>query len=194
MNVAVRKTMTREQFFRWAEAQEEPYEFDGEQPVAMTGGTNGHGLIVANIVSELKNRLRGKPCRVLPATGGGVATIGQAIRYPDATVTCSPVEEQDRLIPNPVVVFEVVGESARTDRLVKMREYHAVPSIERYVLVEQTIPVLVAYTRRDGPWIATSLSIGDTLALSELGIEIAVADIFDGVSFGADQELASPRS
>ena len=76
-------------------------------------------------------------CRVLPAESDGVATIGENTRYPDA-VTCSPVEGQDRLIPNPAVIFEVVSETnARTDRFAKMREYHDVPSIKRYVLVEQ---------------------------------------------------------
>ncbi len=183
MNVALRKAMTREQFFQWAETQDGRYEFDGEQPVAMTGGTNNHGLVVANIVSELRNRLRGKSCRMLPADAGGVATVGQTTRYPDATVTCSPVQGTDRLIPNPVVVFEVVSEgNARTDRFVKMREYHDVPSIRRYVLVEQTSPVLVSYSRQDDePWMATSLSTDDTLELPEIGIEILVADIFDGV-------------
>ena len=195
MNVALRKTMTREEFFQWAEAQEERYEFDGERPVAMTGGTNDHGLIVANIVFELKGRLRGKPCQMRPAESGGVATIGQTVRYPDATVTCSPVQGRDRLIPNPVVVFEVVSEgNARTDRFHKMREYHAVPSIKRYVLVEQTVPVLVSYLRQDdAPWMAASLSVGDTLAMPEIGIEISVADIFEGVSF-ADQEAAPARA
>ena len=91
MNVALRKPMTHEQFFRWAEAQDGHYEFDGERPVAMTGGTNNHSLVVVNIISELRNRLRGKPCRPLSAEGGGVATTGSKIRYPDATVTCSPV-------------------------------------------------------------------------------------------------------
>lgn len=193
MKVALRKPMTHEQFFQWAEAQDERYEFDGEQPVAMTGGTNDHSLVVVNIISELRNRLRGKPCRVLSAEGGGVATTGSRIRYPDATVTCSPVRGPDRFIPNPVVVFEVVsGGNARTDRFHKMREYHAVPSIKHYVLVEQHIPVLVRYSRQhDEPWTATSLSTGDTLVLPEIDVEIPVADIFDGVAFGDDQDLAA---
>jgi hypothetical protein len=39
MNVAFRQPlMTREQFFPWAQAQDERYEFDGFRPVAMTGG------------------------------------------------------------------------------------------------------------------------------------------------------------
>ena len=191
MNVALRKPMTREEFFLWAEAQEGRYEFDGFQPVAMTGGTNNHGFIVVNIISELRNRLKGKTCRVMSAESGGIATTGETTRYPDATVTCSPVQGQDRLIPNPVVVFEVVSESnARTDRFTKMREYHEMLSIKRYVLVEQATPVIVSYTREGGEaWAATSLSIDDMLAMPEIGIEIPVSDIFDGISFGSEQNV-----
>ncbi len=191
MNVALRKPMSREEFFQWAEAQEGRYEFDGFQPVAMTGGTNNHGLIVANLIIGLGTRLRGKACRVLPAESGGVATIGENTRYPDATVTCSPVQGHDRLIPCPVVVFEVVSETnARTDRFTKMREYHEVPSIKRYVLVEQTSPVAVSYTREGNePWAAIPLSIDDVLAMPEIGVEIPVSDIFDGISFSGGQNV-----
>ena len=196
MNVALRKPMTREEFFLWAEAQEGHYEFEGFQPVAMTGGTNNHGFIVANIIAELKNRLKGKACRMLPAEGGGVATTGENTRYPDASVTCSPVQGHDRLIPNPVVVFEVVSESnARTDRFLKMREYHEVPSIKRYVLVEQATPVIVSYTREGNePWTATSLSIDDMLTMPEIEIEIPVSDIFEGISFSNEQNVVPLQS
>ena len=191
MNVVLRKPTTRKEFFQWAEAQEGRYEFDGFQPVAMTGGTNNYGLIVANIIAELKNKLKRTACRVMPAESGGVATIGENTRYPDASMTCSPVQGQDRLIPNPVVVFKVVSESnAHTDRFTKMREYHEVPSIKRYVLVEQATPVVVSYTREGNePWAATSLSIDDMLAMPEIGIEIPVSDIFDGISFGREQNI-----
>ena len=193
MNVALRQPMTREEFFQWAEAQEGRYEFDGFQPVAMTGGTNNHGLIVANLIIELGTRLKGKACRVLPAESGGVATIGENTRYPDATVTCSPVEGRDRLILDPVVVFEVVSETnARTDRFTKMREYHEVPSIKRYVLVEQATPVMVSYTREGNePWAATPLSVDDILAMPEIGIEIPVSDIFDGIGFGSTEYVVT---
>ena len=40
MSVTLRvPTMTRDQFFDWAEAQEARHEFDGFAPVAMTAGT-----------------------------------------------------------------------------------------------------------------------------------------------------------
>lgn len=39
MNVALRKPMALPEFLAWEERQELRYEFDGVQPVAMTGGT-----------------------------------------------------------------------------------------------------------------------------------------------------------
>ena len=49
MNVPIRKPWTQEQFFSWAEAQEARYEFDGFQPVAMTGGNVGHNRVLRNL-------------------------------------------------------------------------------------------------------------------------------------------------
>ena len=65
MNVALRKPWTQQQFFSWAEAQEARYEFDGVQPIAMTGGTNGASAIGVNLITALRTRLRG---RCVPAT------------------------------------------------------------------------------------------------------------------------------
>jgi hypothetical protein len=41
MNIALRKTWTPDEFFTWAAAQEGRYEFDGFEPVAMTGHEGG---------------------------------------------------------------------------------------------------------------------------------------------------------
>ena len=91
MTIALREPqMTRAQFFAWAEAQDARYEFDGVQPVAMTGGSVNHSQITLNIHFALRTRLRGIGCRPL-GPDAGVATIGDAVRYPDALVTCTRV-------------------------------------------------------------------------------------------------------
>ena len=54
MNVALSKPMTQEEFFPWAQARDERYEFDGFQPVAMTGGSANHNRLVRNIAFELR--------------------------------------------------------------------------------------------------------------------------------------------
>lgn len=47
MQLAGPEPMTREQFLAWKVRRELRYEFDGFQPVAMTGGTVAHAIIRA---------------------------------------------------------------------------------------------------------------------------------------------------
>ena len=184
MNVALRKPMSREEFFAWAQRQEKRFEFDGIQPVAMTGGTLRHSQLLGNINRQLGNRLAGHPCRSL-GPDAGVATIGDIVRYPDAVVTCGSIRGRELLVPDPVIVFEVVSPSSgRRDRVSKLREYQAVASILRYVIVEPDEIALTVLFRVDGAEMfrAAGLGEGDTLQLPEVGIEIPLADIYQGIA------------
>jgi Uma2 family endonuclease len=190
MNV-IRRTprMTRDAFLDWADAQAVRYEFDGFAPVAMTGGMRDHSRICQNIYAALRSRLQGNGCEAL-GPDAGVATLGDAVRYPDALVTCTGGSGSDRLIPGVVVVFEVLSPtSGRNDRIVKVREYAAVDSIRRYVIVESTGVGLTVLERAtpDEAWRTTVLTSDDILHLSEIGIEIPVAELYDGIAFPDDE-------
>jgi Uma2 family endonuclease len=63
MSVALQKRMSLEPFLAWEEQQELRWEFDGFEPVAMTGGTAEHSAIQRNLIFALTGRLRGKPCQ-----------------------------------------------------------------------------------------------------------------------------------
>ena len=180
--------MTREDFFDWAQRQNERYEFDGFQPVAMVGGTRNHSRIARNTVSALQFRLRGSSCEPL-GSDAGVATVGNAVRYPDALVTCTKGLGTDRVVPGVVVVFEVVSPtSGRTDRIEKLREYQVVPSIRRYVIMEYTSVGLTVHTRLNGddPWTTTALTTEDVLQMPEIGIEIPVSEFYEGTDLLAE--------
>jgi len=184
MSVALKKpAMTREQFFPWAQAQDARYEFDGVRPVAMTGGTMSHSQILGNILSAIKTRLRGTGCRVL-GPDAGVATVGDAVRYPDAVITRGKIVADSYLVPEPSVVFEVLSKtSGYTDRIVKVREYQAVPSILRYVIVERTSIGLTVLERAGGahPWTSFALTADDVLQIPEVGIEVPVTAFYEDV-------------
>jgi Uma2 family endonuclease len=184
MSVTVRvPTMTRDQFFDWAEAQNARYEFDGFEPVAMTGGNLNHNSIAFNIHRALHARLRGTGCRPW-GLDAGVATIGDTVRYPDGVVTCSPAPGLSRLVPDPVIVFEVISPtSGHVDRIVKVREYNAVDSIRRYVIVESASVGLIVHQRPDSghQWTVTTMVADDLLLLPEIGAEIPVAELYEGV-------------
>ena len=190
MNVALRKPMTQKEFFDWAEAQEKRYEFDGFQPIAMTGGDLGHSRLIRNVNRQLANRLEGKSCESL-GPDAGVATIGDTVRYPDAVVTCAKFSARDRVVPSPVIVFEVVSPSSvRIDRIVKLREYQAVSTIRRYVIIEPDALAITVFSRdHEGETFrANGLAEDDILQLTEIGIEIPVATIYEGIVFDDKQD------
>jgi Uma2 family endonuclease len=186
MNALLPRSMTREDFFTWAERQDGKYEFDGFQPVAMVGGNNNHGTISSNLIGQLYMRLRGQRCRPMSSEGGGVATVGNTVRYPDATVTCSPIIGTERLVPNPVIVFEVLSAStAHDDTTIKKIECQAVPTIRRYVLISQTKAAVTVYYRPgEGMWESTPpLEAGALLELPEIGIAIPVDELYERMAF-----------
>lgn len=174
--------MTRDEFFVWAEGQDVRYEFDGFAPVAMTGGRLRHSRVMRNLHRALDRRLVGGGCE-FPGPDAGVATVGDVVRYPDAVVTCSRGANDARLVPDPVAVFEVISPtSGRIDRITKLREYAAVPSIRRYVILERSSAALTVFSRVTAAegWTATPLTADEVLMLPEIGIEIPVAELFVG--------------
>jgi len=186
MTLALHLPWTLEGFFDWAGLQESRYEFDGVQPVAMTGGTVNHGIITQNIHAALRARLRGSACRPL-GPDVGLATADGGVRYPDAMVTCGKLSGDARAVTDAVVVFEVLSPSSgRTDRIVKVREYAAIASLRRYVIVESTGPGLTVLERQalGDPWRAGVLiGAGEVLQIPEIGIEIAVSELYEAVEF-----------
>jgi Uma2 family endonuclease len=191
MSAALRNPcISQSEFFAWAQADGGRWEFDGCQPVAMTGGTVNHSRICGNLITGLRRRLRGSGCEPL-GPDAGIATTGDTVRYPDALLTCAKVAGESDLVPDPVVVFEVVSRtSGRPDRIIKVREYRAVPSIRRYVILEHPrggVTVL-SRTGADDDWTAAALTTEDTLAMPEIGVEVPVADFYQGVEFALAAE------
>jgi Uma2 family endonuclease len=106
--------MTLADFLAWEDKQDLRYEFDGFQPVAMTGGTAAHAFIQRNLAIAVGGRLRGQPCQFV---GNDLKIeVAGRIRYPDGFVVCTPLSAQAKLVREPVVIFEVLSDSTgRTD-------------------------------------------------------------------------------
>ncbi len=188
MNVARRKPMTLAEFLAWEERQPLRYEFDGIGPVAMTGGTAGHADIQANLASAFRTRLRGSPCRFY-GSDLKIQVADGHIRYPDGMVVCTPVDRKATVVHDPVVVFEVLSPStAATDRIVKAREYQATASIRRYVMLEQDSAGATVYARAGEGWTHEILVADLLLALPEIGVELPLVELYEGIVFDDGQD------
>ena len=111
-----------------------------------------------------------------------------SIRYPDATVACGPVQPLEKLLADPVIVFEVESDStALVDQTVKNPEYEATPSIMRYVMLsagEGRRHGVRAGGRCLGPgrW---RRDPGKVLAMPEIGVEVPLGEFYEGVTLPA---------
>ena len=171
---------TPEEFLAWEVLQEEKYEFDGQAPVPMNGGTREHAIIETNIIGELRQHFWGSPCRVYAATMK--IAVGLAFRYPDASVSCTPVPAGSVTVPVPVILFEVVSPSSHTlDHVVKLREYQSLPSVRRYVILDQHEMAATVHSRREARWSKETLGSGDTLPMPEIGCFLPLAAFYAGV-------------
>jgi Uma2 family endonuclease len=188
MPVALPRPMTREQFLAWEEKQflaweeKQPlrYEFDGFQPVAMTGGTAAHAGIQRNLAIAVGGWLRAGPCRFY----GSDLKIETAngFRYPDGFVVCSPVARNATVVRDPVVIFEVLSEStAGIDLVTKNQEYSASPSVQRYIVLTQDAVGGTMFERVATDWVGHLLGADSVLRMPEIGIELPLAELYDGV-------------
>lgn len=164
---------------------------------AMAGGTPEHGALAAALIGELRNALRGKPCRVftsdvrLRIRETGLST------YPDISVVCGRLETDDDdrdAIVNPLVVVEVLSDSTEAyDRGAKASHYRRLRSLAEYVFVVQDEPRIEVNRRIDGGhWALSEARSGETIQLASLNISLSVDAIYaDPLASAGDD--AGPR-
>jgi Uma2 family endonuclease len=138
----------------------------------------------------LGSRRRGKLCQ--PHGSELKIEVAGRIRYLDAFVVCTPGAGTDKVITDPVVIFEILSEgSEHRDRVTKTDEYRLTPSIQRYVLLEQYEQGGVVLAREGDRWVGTLLTGAATLSMPEIGVEIPVAEFYEGVSFPSGEQPAT---
>jgi Uma2 family endonuclease len=182
MSIALHHPMSLEAFLAWEEQQELRWEFDGFEPVAMTGGTSDHSAIERNLIMAVGGRLRGQKCQLY--TSNLKVFVAGSIRYPDAFVVCSPVPRGTLVVTDPVVVFEVLSPStASIDIGAKNEEYRDTPSVQRYVMLAQDRQFATVFARVDNDWVGHIVSGDAILGMPEIGIGLPLAELYEGLSF-----------
>ena len=183
MDTVLDRPWTTETFLAWEDRQEFKHEFDGRQVIPMTGGSLAHQDIVLNLRVLLGRLLADQPFR---AAHEMRLRIGARIRYPDVVVFAGPLDQATRTLTDAVATFEVLSDdTATTDRVAKLIDYAAVPSLRCYVLLEQTAVAATLFQRESsGPWIA-SAHTGGALVLPGLDVALSLADLYQGLTFAA---------
>lgn len=183
--------MTIAEYLDFEAAAEGKHEYVDGEIIDMSGGSEAASLIATNIMRELGNALKGKPCRVYDSNLRVRIGRKHRYRYPDALVICGPTasdpdDPRKHTVTNPRVVVEVLSPSTeRIDRVQKFADYRGIESFEEYVLVSQDEPTIETFHRQpDGAWrLGVQSGAEATTSLASLGVTLAHREVFANVDF-----------
>lgn len=187
---------TIEEYLRLEAGAKERHEYRDGRIVAMAGGSPDHSLIIANMIREVGNRLKGTPCRVYDSNLRVRIPRTPLYTYPDVSVICGetqfdPQDANRTTATNPRLIVEVLsGSTEADDRGDKFRRYLSLQSLEEYVLVSQVRPWVETFNRlSDGSWRFTFASgLEAHVKLASIQLEVPMSEIYAGIQFPPEEE------
>lgn len=194
MSTVPQRLLTPEEYL----AQERRADFKSEyfrgEVFAMAGASFAHTLIKDNMAGEVRNQLKGKPCRTVTSDLRVKVSPTGLYTYPDIVVVCGEPEFDDGHLDtllNPRVIIEVLSDSTESyDRGKKFRQYREIASLQEYVLVAQDEPYLERHVRQaDGSWALTAFADpARPFEFSAIPVVLSFAEVYAGVKFPKESD------
>ena len=126
-----------DQYLAMEERARIKHEYIDGRIFAMSGVTRRHNRIALNIFSILSAHLMGSPCAVYISDLKVHVKAANSFYYPDVVVTCGVHDDRSSIIPDPVLLVEVLSRStASIDRREKVLSYRQIPSLREYLIVD----------------------------------------------------------
>jgi Uma2 family endonuclease len=183
--------LTPEQYLEIERAAERKSEYYNGEMFAMAGAKEAHNLLVANLVADLHQQLRSRPCRVYPSDMRVRVSATGLYTYPDVIAVCGDrrfLDGQKDTLLNPGLLVEVLSPSTEAyDRGRKFEQYKSIESLREYLLVASDRMHADLYARQaDGRWLLTSAdSPEDSLTLESVGAQLNLADLYEKADLSA---------
>lgn len=187
MQAAAIQYFTREDYFAFEETSEEKHEFFRGEIFAMAGGTFNHSAIALNVATNLKIKLRNKPCRPTNSDTK-IETPKGLITYPDVAVFCGKPEltSNQCALLNPVVIIEVLSPSTRRyDQSDKFLLYRSIETFKDYILIDSEKVHVQHFRKTDqNEWILHEyFDLKDQIYLSSIQETLNLSEIYEEIIF-----------
>lgn len=184
--IAIPSGFSSEEYLALEQQSQIRHEYRHGQVYAMAGGSDDHDEICLNLIEILRRQVREQGCEV--RSGNVKVNYAQSFYYyPDVFVTCDSRDRQDRYIKRyPQLIAEVLSPGTEAfDRGEKFQDYQQLDSLSEYLLISQTEIQVEYYHRQQTQqsWDKAIYQAGDRIQLSNLGLDIAVEKLYQGVSW-----------
>ena len=179
--------ITEDQYLELERKADHKSEFYKGEIFAMAGATKEHNKVVAAIIGELFNFLKGKGCSLFPSDIRLYNYENSLYTYPDITIVCGEEKYLDGefdTLTNPTVLIEVLSPATENyDRGTKFKLYRSIPSLQNYVIVSSTEYAAEVYTRNNNNWILmTAKDKEGALFISAIDYTMKLIDIYAQIS------------
>lgn len=187
MSLQPKTQYTVQEYLDLEASAREKHEFFRGEIFAMGGASAAHNLIVANVVGEMRQHLRGKPCQVYPSDLRVKISPTGLYTYPDVVVVCGQpqFEQPGETLINPTLLVEVLSDSSEAyDRGKKSEQYRTLAMLTDYVLIAQDRVLVEHYSRQPGErWLLQAANRRqNSIAIASLGCELSLAEVYFNVT------------
>lgn len=187
------RKFTEEEYFDLLIHSKHKYEFDNGKVTLMAGGKAPHNRAKRNLTFQLQLTSEDKDCEVFDSDTAVYLNDLNRYYFPDASVVCGPVDSTDKKgierLFNPSLLVEVLSKSTeKKDTSIKFEAYKTLPSLREYVIVHSKwAQVFTYYRETKGLWqMGSYWNLEQEVRIETLNTEIAMADIYRGLTFSED--------
>ena len=189
------KTYSIEEYLAFEETAEQRYEYINGEIVPMPGRMPNHNRILGNLYTFLNLALRQEPYEVFVSDRRLWIPKCKIYTYPDIFIVREPLQLQEGrkdTVIDPIVIAEVLSKSTRSydkDEDDKFAAYRTISSFVEYLLIDQYTPHVEHYVKVEEGWLMREYSdLEQTVSLNAIAFEISLADLYNKVDFGAEEE------
>jgi Uma2 family endonuclease len=150
---------------------------------SMAGASHIHNTISINIIGELYNKLKSKPCRPYGSDMRVHIPGNTLFTYPDVSIFCGDITQlgNDSSI-EPIVLFEILSPATKNyDRGGKFKLYRDIPSLKEYILVDtESLSIEAFRLNSNDHWELEEIKlIEQSLQIPSLNLFIPIRDIYN---------------
>ena len=181
-----KEKFTIEEYLRMEKAATEKHEYYQGEIFAMSGAKPRHNVIAKNLIRDIANALRGKPCQPYGSDLRINIPENTLFTYPDISIICGDIvssEFDEDTAVMPTIIIEILSLSTKEyDRGGKFKLYRDIAPLKEYILIDsESVNIEAFRINNSNHWELEEYKSGsETLELPSVQVSIPVADIYEG--------------
>ena len=181
-----KKRYSIEEYLEMEQDSDIKHEYYRGEIFAKAGRKVQHNIIAVNLLSLLKQKLKGSKCRPFNSNQRIHIPANTLFTYPDISIICGEIKtrnDDEWNILNPSVIIEVLSPSTKNyNRTDKFKLYRDIPDLKEYILVDsESIFIEAFHINERAHWELEEYKLPvQALDIKTVNVIIPIIEIYEG--------------